>query len=582
MARHEGRGRPVVGSRLCWWGSALVVPLWLLACGGCEEDAGKVAVNGRCQANTDCADGICHHKICVSPGPRPNGQPCEGPGHCLSFLCHLDLCVPGITRAGGKCLHDQECEYGLCKGGFCVSAAGPDQGALDSGPGDASAEVGPGDAALDAGKGTCNNGKKDGSEECDGADLDLMTCTALTYDGGDLACKSDCTFDTTGCFHVLDKAPIAISGATPANTRYLEPALAFDGTNFLVVWESANTTTNPANSFLLARLVPDATGIPKGSGGISLCASSLAQKGAQVASAGPGKNFMVVWQSGTSSNMKINSRAVSSGGLPLGSVGVVDATPTFHQAPRVAMGNKHFLVVWNEGQAKNIHGGRVDPSGTVLDEVAGNFIFSAGSSTQIESALAYDGLGTFLIVWRDNRNSSSTGDDIYGTTVKEATKLKPAAKELQVSSGQDQESMAALAHSGKSFLVVWTVKTLGKYSIQGTVLDITGKVLKPAFPILTDKSVSVYDHLAPDVAFDGASYLVVWKDTRNGSEGDIYGGRVSAGGTLLNPGGFPIVRTTSSVERPRVAWGSKSYLVVWQDSAYTFTSYTVQGVRVGP
>ena len=39
----------------------------------------------------------------------------------------------------------------------------------------------------------------DPGEACDGVDLGGVTCLSLMFDGGDLSCKSDCTFDTSKC-----------------------------------------------------------------------------------------------------------------------------------------------------------------------------------------------------------------------------------------------------------------------------------------------------------------------------------------------------------------------------------------------
>ncbi len=46
---------------------------------------------------------------------------------------------------------------------------------------------------------TCGDGIMDPGEECDETDLGGATCGSLGYQGGDLGCYPDCTFDTSGC-----------------------------------------------------------------------------------------------------------------------------------------------------------------------------------------------------------------------------------------------------------------------------------------------------------------------------------------------------------------------------------------------
>lgn len=45
----------------------------------------------------------------------------------------------------------------------------------------------------------CGNSVREGSEECDGSDLDGESCISKGFDGGALGCKADCTFDTSNC-----------------------------------------------------------------------------------------------------------------------------------------------------------------------------------------------------------------------------------------------------------------------------------------------------------------------------------------------------------------------------------------------
>lgn len=45
----------------------------------------------------------------------------------------------------------------------------------------------------------CGNGSIDPGEQCEGNDLGGATCSSIDFDGGELGCKADCTFNTSGC-----------------------------------------------------------------------------------------------------------------------------------------------------------------------------------------------------------------------------------------------------------------------------------------------------------------------------------------------------------------------------------------------
>ena len=67
------------------------------------------------------------------------------------------------------------------------------------GDGDTSDSQGDGDGDGD-GDVSCGNGIVENSEICDGTDLDGVDCQSLGYEGGTLACQSDCSaFDVSGC-----------------------------------------------------------------------------------------------------------------------------------------------------------------------------------------------------------------------------------------------------------------------------------------------------------------------------------------------------------------------------------------------
>jgi len=69
------------------------------------------------------------------------------------------------------------------------------------------------------GAGICGNGRREGGEICDGADIRGLTCEMLDKSPGRLACRSDCKgFDTKGCGHGGEAAVAAVAPANPCAT----------------------------------------------------------------------------------------------------------------------------------------------------------------------------------------------------------------------------------------------------------------------------------------------------------------------------------------------------------------------------
>ena len=68
----------------------------------------------------------------------------------------------------------------------------------------------------------------------------------------------------------------------------------------------------------------------------------------------------------------------------------------------------------------------------------------------------------------------------------------------------------------------------------------------------------------PFAGFDGADYVVVWGDTRNGAA-DIYGARVEQDGTVLEPDGFTISTADYRQGNPAFAAGGPGKALIVYD-----------------
>jgi hypothetical protein len=250
--------------------------------------------------------------------------------------------------------------------------------------------------------------------------------------------------------------------------------------------------------------------------------------------------------------------------------------------PSVASDGTDFLVVWQDNRpgatGGDVYGARVSAAGKILDPAG--IAIATGNNAQVPHDVAFVG-STYLVVWKDHAT-----DKIYGTRLsKNGTVLDAAGIPISTKSGDD----AAVATDTTNFLVVWSrgecpapppfpgpcpgyqAHILGARVTQGgSVLDTSGITV----------ATGSESRGTPALAFDGVNYLVVWVDGRHGSTSNIYGARVSAGGAVLDPNGIPITATTSSSQnRPAVAFNGTDYVVVWEDNA---NLHLVYGTRVAP
>ncbi|MEO0081999.1 MAG: hypothetical protein ABIL25_06885, partial [candidate division WOR-3 bacterium] len=366
---------------------------------------------------------------------------------------------------------------------------------------------------------------------------------------------------------VLDPQGIPIS--TAANGQHV-PALAFDGANFLVVWFDLRS----GNDYDIygARVTPAGTVLdPQG-----FAISTAADWQFYPVLAFSGTNFLVVWQDDRSgSGYDIYGAHVTPSGTVLDPAGIAISTAAYgQQAPALAFDGTNFLVVWQDnrsGSNWDIYGARVTPSGTVLDPAG--IAISTAANSQSAPALAFG--GNFLVVWRDER---SGGYDIYGARVTSAgAVLDPAG--IAISTAANSQSAPALAFDGRDFLVVWADdRSGGDDDIYGARVSSGGTIIDPqGIPI----STAAYDQLSPALAFGGANFLVVWQDNRGGGGYDIYGARVSSGGNVLDPQGFPVSTAAELQEFPVLAFDGANFLVVWQDNR-SGGGYDIYGARVSP
>ncbi|MEO0092100.1 MAG: T9SS type A sorting domain-containing protein [candidate division WOR-3 bacterium] len=367
---------------------------------------------------------------------------------------------------------------------------------------------------------------------------------------------------------VLDPTGIEI---TTADNDQRSPSLAFDGVNYLVVWEDDRNGVSDIYGTRVSQ-----SGVVLDPSGIAISTASNNQWLPKVAF--DNTNYFVVWEdyrSGIGSD--IYGTRVTTAGVVLDASGIPISTATNDQFyPEIVSGGSNYLVVWTDyrsGSYFDIYGARVSSAGVVLD--ASGILMSATGFDQYPPSVSFDGTNYFVI-WQDNRNSPHYSD-IYGTRVSQSGVVLNSQGIAISTAGNDQWTPSA-AFDGTNFFIVWEDKRNGINSdIYGARITQTGIILNPAgIPINT----VVKWQGRPAVAYDGTNYLVVWVDERNGVA-DIYGARVSQSGFVLDPNGFAISTAVNCQGEPAIAFDGTNYLVVWEDFRNNPDTSDIYGARVG-
>lgn len=350
---------------------------------------------------------------------------------------------------------------------------------------------------------------------------------------------------------VLDTGGIILAG-----TPYLQrnPSVAFDGINYLVVWDDYRYRTRGiyGTRVTQAGIVLDTNGICISLAGMDRICPSVNFDGT---------NYFVVWQDYRNHNWDIYGARVNQGGIVLDPEGIAIDTVTNEQRySSLAFDGTNYLVVWEDfrsGFNWDIYGTRVSQMGSVID--MNGFILSAEVNFQYSPVGAFDGTN-YLVAWEDRRNGLDS--DVYGARVN-PTGIILDSISIAISTAADWQGNPSVAFDGTNYLVVWDDWRSGDHlDIYGARINQTGLILDPEGIII---SAALNTQGYPSVTFDGINYFVVWVDYRSGDTSDIYGTRINQAGIVLDPDGIAISTATNYQWNPSLIFDGINYFVVWDD-----------------
>jgi hypothetical protein len=340
-------------------------------------------------------------------------------------------------------------------------------------------------------------------------------------------------------------APTTVTGPAARDA----PDAAFDGTNWLVVWSQPGSETS--EDIYARRVAGNGAAL-----GAAFPIATLPNPDTRPAVAWNGSNFLVVWQRlFDAGNWDIYARAVSAGGGVSPDTYAVAFGDHSEEAPDISSSGSsatgtNFLVAWQDNRAPangyDVWASGRQPTGGNL----GQFLVGGEDNGRhdTEPAVAWNGT-EFLVVWQHSYQMTTVSDVLAqrtGISTREGF-------QIFVSDVTARDDAPAVASNGSDWLVVWGKRGTGTYDLRGERINSTG-AQQGEFGI----SSAAGDQDAPSVAWDAGNYLVAWHDRRSSSVPDVYANRVTSAGAVADGSGFPVAATSTTEDSPAVTGGPGS------------------------
>ena len=249
-----------------------------------------------------------------------------------------------------------------------------------------------------------------------------------------------------------------------------DPAVAWNGSTDLALWSDERNPSDP--DVFGARLTPSGSMLD----GSGFAVSTATRTQGQPAVAWNGSLYLVAWsddRNDTPSVEDIYVARVTADGTVLDPDGIqVTSDPGIEGQPAVTWDGAHFLVVWSSSTAEpdvDIDGARIDPDGTVLDP--GGFPIAATADNESDPDVVSNGT-TSLVVWRRSY-------ELFGARVAQSGAVVDPGG-IPIAQTGFLQQQPAVASNGEDFFVVWKdasdIKG-ARVDASGTVVDPNGIVI---------------------------------------------------------------------------------------------------------
>jgi len=235
-------------------------------------------------------------------------------------------------------------------------------------------------------------------------------------------------------------------------------------------------------------------------------------------------NFVVVWIDERNGNRDIYFQRFTSTGTPLGANTIVnnDATNADQISPSISMdATGNFVIAWQDFRNSNwdIYFQRFTDTGTTSG-INTKVNDDAGNDFQYYPSISMDGIGDFVVIWQDFRNSNW---DIYfqrytntGTTLGNNVKVNDDA-------GTAYQKVPTISREAAGdFVIVWEDYRNGQTNsdIFGQRYFSNGNTNGTNYSIVADGPNN--GEATPVICANNSDIIFSWQDNRRSQGWDIY------------------------------------------------------------
>ncbi len=279
-------------------------------------------------------------------------------------------------------------------------------------------------------------------------------------------------------------------------------------------------------------------------------------------------DFIIVWEDERNGNIDIYAQRYSSDGTAVESNFKVndDISTGTQWFPSISVdGSGKFFITWQDDRNGNhdIYAQRCSSDGTVVES---NFKVNDDISTAIQwcPSISTDGSGNFIITWQDERNGNY---DIYAQRYSSDGIAQGSNFKVNDDIGIGNQNNPSISTDGSgNFIIAWWDERNGNTDIYTQRYTSDGTTIVSNFKV-NDDQVSAYQFL-PSISTDGSgNFIIVWQDSRDDINNDIYAQRYSSNGIAIGSN-FKVNNDQGSAGQfsPSISVDDHgNFIITWED-----------------